>query len=306
MFNRRDLLTAAALILLWVPLATVILAAVPDTADGPLHVYRLVALREAWRAGDLWPRFSPELFTGYGSALFNYYAPLYLFPAAALNTLGLNAQTALWASLLGYALVGQVGMFLLGRDLWSRADTALVGAAAFGHAPYILFNLMGRGAAAEFAALMLAPWVLWAFHRLARDPRRRTLIAAVVAYALFIPLHNITTLLVTVTLMVLCLVWALDHGVWLPLIGAGALAFGLTAFAWGPALLELGYVRVGAAGTNTLIAEGFLPLRAIVALPHTADPTRLRQPLPVALGWVALLAGMGGVVLATRDRERLP
>src|SRR5574341_214812 len=51
----------------------------PDSGDGLLNLYRVVALDYAVRHGDLWPRFLAAMHFGYGAPNFNYYSPLSLY-----------------------------------------------------------------------------------------------------------------------------------------------------------------------------------------------------------------------------------
>ncbi|HEY6041916.1 MAG TPA: hypothetical protein VIX58_07265, partial [Anaerolineae bacterium] len=46
------------------------------SADGQLHLYRLVEFDRLIRAGILFTRWMPDLAFGYGFPLFGYYAPL--------------------------------------------------------------------------------------------------------------------------------------------------------------------------------------------------------------------------------------
>jgi uncharacterized membrane protein len=84
------------------------------TADGTLHLYRLVAFDHALRGGDLWPRYAAGMAFGYGAPFFNYYSPLSLYPLEALHWLGLSFQQAWLAGMILYTFVGAAGACLLG------------------------------------------------------------------------------------------------------------------------------------------------------------------------------------------------
>jgi uncharacterized membrane protein len=130
----------------------------PVTPDGLLHLYRLVALDHAIRHGDWWPRYVPGFLFGYGAPVFNYYAPLSLYPMEGLHLLGLRFLDALMVSMIVYAILGTLGAYLFGR-IWGGPIAGVVTAAGYAYAPYILYDWPRRGAVAEFAALMLPPWI---------------------------------------------------------------------------------------------------------------------------------------------------
>jgi len=165
--------------------------ALPASPDGPLHLYRLVALDHAVRHGLLWPRYLPGMLYGYGVPLFNYYSPLYLYPSELFRLAGLSFVNSLLAGLALYMLLGALGAYLLGRA-WNGPVAGIGVAGAYLYAPYLLYEALRRGVLAQYAALAILPWVLWAFWRTARQGRRRDLLLAVICYSLLILMHNIT------------------------------------------------------------------------------------------------------------------
>ncbi len=284
--------------------------AMPDTHDGLLHFYRLVALDHAVQHGDVWPRYAPGLVFGYGAPIFNYYAPLSLYPFELLHLLGLRFLDAFLIGLIGLAFAGAVGAYRLGKvwagregPVWEGQTAGIATAVAYAYAPYTLYNSPRRGAVAEFAALALLPWVLWAFWRLATHGRQRDLVLAVALLGLFIPLHNITTLHGAVLLAIysMLLWWIGDDPprTFVRLALAGVLAVGVTTFFWLPALGETGYVQLERA-TGPASADfhnNFHSLAETLALPMTADLTQIHPPVPRPLGWPQIVLGVVGLAL---------
>jgi hypothetical protein len=281
-----------------------LLGKLPLTADGTLHLYRLVSLDHALRHGDLWPRYVPGMAYGYGAPFFNYYAPLSLYPLEALHLLGMSfVQAWLWGMVF-YTLVGAVGAYLLGKA-WGGKIAGIITAVAYTYAPYMLYDSVWRGTIAEFASLVLLPYCFWSLHQLATYGRRRDLFAAVLSLALFIPMHNVITLHGAVLLAIYAafLWWKSDsrRRTFVQLALAFALGFGLTAFFWLPALTETGYVKINeitAALPDIDVTRNLTPLSSVFAPPITADPTQLQPPIPIALGWPQLTLGILALVLA--------
>jgi hypothetical protein len=277
--------------------------ALPASPDGPLHLYRLVALDHAVRHGNLWPRYLPGMLYGYGVPLFNYYSPLYLYPSELLHLVGLSFVNALLASLALYMIVGALGAYLLGRA-WNGPVAGIMVAGAYIYAPYLLYEALRRGVLAQYAALAILPWVLWAFWRLAKHGQRRDLVLAVACYSLLILMHNITALYGTALLVACCLyLWWTSPDppqAFLRLVVALILPLGLTAFFWLPALAETGYVHIERVTYYVPVLDyhnNFQSLGEIFALPLTADLTQLHPPVPRTLGWPQIVLAVLGLVL---------
>lgn len=302
---------AVAAILMLAAVHPFTFGAIPDSPDGLLHFYRLIALDHSLQHGDIWPRYAPGLLFGYGAPVFNYYAPLSLYLFEVLHLTGFRFLDAYLIGLIVYALLGALGAYKLGQvwlvgdkaNTWEGVAAGLVTATAYAYAPYTLYNSPRRGAVAEFLALAVLPWVLWAFWRLAAYGRRRDFLLATALYAVFIPIHNITTLQGTVLLMVTSLIlwWVNDdpRRALAQLLLAGALALGLTTFFWLPALAEAGYAQlenaIGPASAD--FHNNFQSLGETFALPMAADLTQIHPPVPRPLGWPQILLAVAGLVL---------
>lgn len=285
--------------------------AMPDTPDGLLHLHRLVALDHAIRHGDLWPRYVPGLLYGYGAPLFNYYAPLSLYPLEGLHLLGLSFLDAFLVGMILYVFLGAWGAYLLGKA-WGGPVAGVATAVAYTYAPYVLYDWPRRGAMAEFVALIVLPWVLYAFWRVATYGRRRDLVLAVVCFSAFIPIHNITALygmgLLVTTSIFLWWVSPDPRRALVRLALVLALSLGLTAFFWLPALAETRYVYLGHAsgGVGGVdFRDNFQTLGETLALPLTADLTQLHPPVRRTLGWPQIVLGVLGLALIIWPRVKL-
>ena len=137
------------LLLLWLlvlPAATPLIQphTIIDSADGLLHLYRLVALEHAIYQGALFPRWLPDLAYGYGLPLFVFYAPLSYYLTLALSLLGLGAIGALNVSFILALLLSGTGAYLFARDRFGSKAGILAGV-AYVYAPIQLLNTLSRG-----------------------------------------------------------------------------------------------------------------------------------------------------------------
>ena len=281
-----------------------------ETADGTLHLYRLVALRHALSEGDLWVRYVPGMVYGYGSSMFNYYSPLSLYPMLGLNLLGFTPAHAWLVGMAGYLVLATGGMFALARR-WLSPAGALMAAAAYAAAPYTVYDVLWRGTTSEIASLALLPWVMAAMSALAARPTRWRFAAVAGWVALFMPMHNVITLHGAVLLAAFGVLLALEsHDKPRTLIRlgmAGVVGAALCAFFWLPAITETGLVKIDgvtAALPEIDVTRNLTPLSDSFELPATADPARQQPPAAIALGWPSLILGIIGVGAFWRDKRR--
>lgn len=287
---------AAALIVLAVPFVVPFARGLyPASADGLLHLIRLLGLEHAARYGDLWPRFLPGLHYGYGSPIFNYCGPLSLYPALALRLFGLSpVEALLWTTVL-WGLLGALGAYRLGVALSDNRAGLVLGTAWLYSAQLAYF-----GNLAQFAAAAFLPWVLWAFHSLALHRRRHDFVLAVVFLAAPVLTHNITAMVtagVTVVYAV-ALIWTSENRrAVVPVLGAAfAGALGVSAFVWVPALAEQGAVQLSRLASFDF-HDYFLSLPSLFALPASGG---IALAAPDTLPWSQLLPAALGVGLALR------
>ncbi|NJN82972.1 MAG: hypothetical protein HC802_12295 [Caldilineaceae bacterium] len=171
--------TWAALILLAGPLLWPFrVVGLPTSADGLLHLLRLVVLDDHIRQGVFYPRWVPEMVLGLGYPLFHFYAPGSYYVAESFRLAGLAYIPALLTTFATFVLVAGFGMYLLVWDLFtdgdrrSRSWAALLAGVMYMYSPYLLTNMYMRGALAEVAAQALLPWVFWSFRRLMQGGAR--------------------------------------------------------------------------------------------------------------------------------------
>lgn len=307
---RRLLLTLALTSAALLPLFS---AELPRSADGRLHVYRIVLFAQHLRQGEWLPRYSPELVYGYGYPLFNYYAPLSYYFGAALHLLGLSDILAFHA-LLGLALIaGAWGAWTFAAEWFADERAGALAAAVYSYAPYTLFNTFARGAAPEQLAVALLPWLLWSLSRALRAPTAPALVRLALLYAALLLTHNLNALVGTAMLIVWAMVEAVgslkfEGGRMTGLqpahlgLSASALIVGLllSAFFWLPVFAEADAVQLTqlTAPATLDFRNYFLTLEQLLTPTFVFDP-RLEPPtVPVAFGLpLLILAALGGLML---------
>lgn len=240
-----------SLAVLWVYLDV----GVPRGFDTGFHLLRTASLDRLLRDGVFFPRWIPEMLLGYGYPLLNYYASAMYYVVELWHLLGTSLYQSLILTSVLTAMMAGFGAYLLAFDLLQgRKTAALVAAAMYMLAPYLMINVFNRGALSEAGAQALLPWLLWCGGRLftARAPDRYA-VGLALLMALLATMHTLTLFYAPLLLAIyLLLSWrelrrkdaaqARQRALWA--IGALAAAAALSAFFWMPLLLERGYLSV--------------------------------------------------------------
>ena len=228
----------------------------PQGHDWTQELLRIAEYQAALAAGQLPPYWGENLYGGYGSPVFLFYAPLF---SAGSALLGWLLGSAAGAATLLLILLTALSVVLTRRMLEcvvahgpGRAPAAeLAGASArvgvylYVLHPYLLGDELVRNASAEFAALCLAPLAIQGLLLAGSRPRAAFgLLSA--GIALSILSHNLTALAVLGIglsgALLLYPPWSAPR----PLLAAlGGMTFGLalSAFFWVPALSLLPLIR---------------------------------------------------------------
>ncbi len=287
-----------------------------DSADGLLHLYRLVALKQAVGQGAFFPRWLPDLAYGYGLPLFVFYAPLSYYLTLLLALPGLGLVNAFNASMMLAWLLAAAGVYLLARD-WFGPAVGLLAAIAYAYAPIQMLNNLSRGSLPAAWAMAAYPFVFWAFGRLIHSSPRPYLLSTVyrLPSTVYLPLsalllgaallmHNVPNLLfapllalyVGLELLGQLLRFRNDmqpkqlavffRQLVLPVILAVILGFGLAAFYLLPALVEKQFVHVERVITSPDFdfRFNFLSPADLLALPQAANTGLLNPTTPFTLG----------------------
>jgi hypothetical protein len=233
-------------------------ASLPEGNDAELHIFRLAELSYLLRGGELYPRWAPNFYHGYGYPIFNYYAPLTYYLGFLFEILPrLDPVAGVKAVFILGILFAAFGMYGFVRDNWGRR-AGYVAAAVFIYAPYVQYiDPHARGVMPESFSFGVFALALWALDRLWHGGGRRAWLASVFLVAAVILSHNLMGLL----FFGLLSAWAL----WRVLLtgegsdrrrtavhlgGALLLGLGMAAIFWLPVFLERELVNL-----STLIGE---------------------------------------------------
>ena len=162
--GQRELLVflGAALVVVLICLRPVLHSAGwPVNHDGAKMFFRTEVFAAHFFQGDLWPVWSGSDAFDFGTPMPTYYQRLYFSLAGLLYLLlgDLKGATLITLGLL--MLIGALGMRAAVSVITTSRPLQLVLPAALLLSNYAYTDWLVRGAAAEFSAMMLVPWLLW-------------------------------------------------------------------------------------------------------------------------------------------------
>ncbi|MBI3240954.1 MAG: hypothetical protein HYZ49_01510 [Chloroflexi bacterium] len=294
--------------------------------DNPFALARAVNLEQLIRDGHIFSRWSPHMAHGYGFPFYNYYGALSSFALVAIHSLGFIYPTALHI-LFGLCIWGAgLGAYAFAREWWGEAG-GVVAAVLYLTAPYLAFDILFRGALAETLALVWLPLILFTLHRALNSPTHASHSSfgvwnwgfgtwgflASLSFAALMFTHNTSSLAALPLVTGYVALMAFLHRDWRKLFQGGlivVIGLALSARFWLPALAEINLVQ-----TDRLLVPpiftyytNYLSLRELFAPPAAIDPLLINPSPAKALGLVAIVLALVGLVAvvwqAARNRQQ--
>lgn len=231
----------------------VVFHAATGTPDGNSYKYNLPwfdAFHSAFWQGDLYPRFSPDLWYGMGALDFYFYAPLPFWIASTLGAAtcpGCETGTVFAVSGAWIIIASGIAFFFFARRFFNTQWSG-IGAIVYALLPYhYVADWFDRQAIGEMTAYIFIPLIALGTTRLLEDRKGGILFALSVAGLAF---SHLPSTLIVGHLIAAVIVWkAAQQTTWrnrLELLTRfavwGLLGISLSAIYWVPALGLLGTV----------------------------------------------------------------
>jgi hypothetical protein len=223
-----------------------------------IDLARFVEFHTALHAGDFFPAWSPDFYSGYGSPIFQFYPSLVYYATEVPVMMGFDFPTA-------FKIILLFGLFASGLAMYRLAVTdfsgwvACLGAIFYMVAPYRLVDMFIRHALAEHFAFVWLPLIVWGTERFVAKSSPLGLVSGALATAALILTHNVMALIALPVCIAAGWVFAWhkrgilsaevrqsQSGLWQTFgaaIAVPALGIGLTAFFWWPAMSGLAFVK---------------------------------------------------------------
>lgn len=199
------------------------------THDGEFHIIRFWQFYKQLRAGEIFPRWAPDLNSGYGVPLFIFYYPLPNYIGSFFHALGWSFSDALKLSLAtGYIASAIFCLLWLKKLFGLRA--AIFGTIIFAFIPYWFVDIYVRGSLGEVLALVFLMSGLW-------FTEKKYGIGVAISITGMILSHNISAIMFLPVLLIYVLIRDAKP-LYLWVLGG----IGLASYFWLPALAEQRFV----------------------------------------------------------------
>ncbi len=260
------------------------------THDSEYHIIRIVEFATMIDAGYWFPRWAPNLNSGYGIPIFEFHYPLPNYVGTFIRVFTQDAVLAFQMGIgLGYS-IAIIAIYLWLRRLF-LPSSALVGTIVGAFIPYWFVDMYVRGSIGEVWAAALLFLTLYCIER-------KQYIAVAMAFGLLILSHNILAMVFAPFLMLYMLIRD-KNAVW-GLVGG----IGLSAFFWLPALLEQKYVT----GLNTVnFREHFAHIYELLVPSWGTEfsSTGLTgNKMSLQIGVAALVSIIGSIMMLHREKDK--
>jgi uncharacterized membrane protein len=243
-----NLLPLIALVISFLPF---LIVGFPDGHDSSYGLVRVAEFKSSLVSEQFPPYWANNLYRGYGSPIFLFYAPLYLLVSAIVSVLAGSIAAGMMLAIITFSLVGIFGVKLmleeaLGKFTFDTAAASRVATYFLILNPYLLGDVFIRNAFSEYSALCLSPLALYGLLLIRRRPVIGGLILGM-SMALIITAHNLTALTVFALLAAAGLFLypplKTPLGFWKMIVGSAGLGLALAAFFWAPAIHYVSAVR---------------------------------------------------------------
>src|SRR3990167_155914 len=205
------------------------------------QIARLYLFDQAIKAGQFPVRWVDELGFGFGYPLFNFYPPLVYFLGELFHLLGFGFIDSTKLVFATSVFASGIAMYIFARSLWDRLPS-LVASAFYIFLPYRALDIYVRGALAESFSFVWLPLILWSFYKLITTSKLIYIFLSAIFLALLVATHNLIFLpfMLILPFYLLFLIFTSKKILFTTahLLLNVALAMGLSAFFWIPALLE--------------------------------------------------------------------
>lgn len=271
-----------------------------------MDLARMVEFDAAVRAGDYLPLWSPDFYHGYGSPLFQFYAPLAYYLTELPVLAGFDIPTSLKITMLVAVLGSGVAMYQLVAARLSPW-AACLGGALYMVAPYRLVDIFVRHALAEHCAFLWLPLVALGTERFVARKSRIGLALGIVATAGLLLTHNVMALIGLPVCVTVGWLLGARNANWRDFLLAGLpalLGVGLSAFFWWPALSgrPLTYAEESLTGGYFDFRQHFVDTGRFLSLEWGFGESgpQAAEKMPLQIGWPHLLAGLAAAVALVR------
>lgn len=296
--------------------AAVLIACIPNLKenlsgghDFIFHTDRLLNLVNALRCGQFPARMGTYICSRFGAPTSAYYPELFLYIPAGMMIAGASTIYAIHVFFIGMHAATALIMRLSAGRLFKNANAGTIAAVLYTLSVYRLTDAYTRFAVGEALAMCFLPLFIYAMHEVIFGDRRRFMLLAVSAAAIY-ESHVLSAAICLAASVAVCAVFIVPvvrGRRLLPLLGAGVCAVLLCVWSLLPVLTynEQGVVTYALVRRpqEHAIAPAQLLMDA-AGTGETLDDKTLKDH-GVTLGWPLIVAAAAAVYVAAAGEKRM-
>jgi hypothetical protein len=215
-------------------------------ASDEVHIAWLYEMDRTVKAGQIPPRFVPDLSYGFGYPLFNFVFPLPFYIGEIFHTLGFSFVDSIKAVFLVTIPLSAIFMYLLVREFTNKT-LSFLGAILYIFAPYRAVDLYVRGAIGEIVVFVFFPLVVLSVVKLTKQASLKWVGIGGLSVAGLILSHNIATYMFMPFIVLLSFFLIITNKnkfkVLINLIAVVLMGLLGSIYFWLPALLDSGLMK---------------------------------------------------------------
>ncbi len=212
-----------------------------NSHDSEAHVARFAGYFQAFRDGQIIPRWAGNLNYGYGSPLFIFFYPLPGYIASFLHLFNLSFESIFKIMIYLSFILSPIFLFIWLRK-YAKEEVAFIASVIYLLTPYRFLDTFVRGDIAELISFVFIPIIFFYIDKSIKQNAIKDIIFGGIFYGLFILSHNGIALMFTPVFLAYAIIFSKDiKKLFYPtlIIGLGLM---LSSFFWLPSILEGKYV----------------------------------------------------------------
>ena len=221
------------------PILSIFRPGVYESGDHRWHSAWLMSFYSSIEDGNIIPRWTDDICSGFGCPNFNYYyrGPYYL--GSIFHAIGFSFVDSIKAVLFTSYLLSGLTMYLWLKEEFDK-DVAMVGAILYQFAPYHFVSMHFRNTIGETLAFALIPLVLFTSIKL----KQKTSLVYFLSFSLSLYFLIITHIAISLTFIPFLALYIVYKTKLFPIKHtlACAVSLGLSAYYLFPAILERNYI----------------------------------------------------------------
>ncbi|MFH0749603.1 MAG: hypothetical protein V1917_01640 [Candidatus Gottesmanbacteria bacterium] len=260
------------------------------THDGEYHIIRIVEFAKMMQQGYLFPRWAPDLNSGYGIPIFQYHYPFPNYVGVAISGV-LHDAVRSFQMAQGFGYVFAVIALFGWLSVLFGFIPAVVGATIGAYVPYWFVDLYVRGSIGEVWATAFLFCILYV-----SEKKKHFLVG--LFYGLLILSHNVLAMVYTPVLIGYFLIRN-RKSLWALLVGLG-----IASYFWIPAVFEQRFVM----GLNTVnFREHFVKMYELL-IPswgtEFSGSSMMGNKISFQIGVIPFIVLFGSLIALVREKEK--